>query len=51
MSERSGLSLLFAVLVDASDGCHGVKIDPALAQELEALRLHPSRKALPRLAA
>jgi len=51
MSERSGLSLLFAVLVEASAGWHGVKIAPALAQQLQALRPHPSTKALPRLAA
>ena len=51
MSERCGLSLLFAVLVDASAGWHGVKIAPALAQQLQALRPHPSTKALPRLAA
>jgi transposase-like protein len=51
MSERSGLSLLFALLVDASAGWHGVKIAPALAQQLQALRPHPSTKALPRLAA
>ena len=51
MSERSGLSLLFAVLVDASAEWHRVKIAPALVQQLQALRPHPSAKALPRLAA
>ena len=51
MSERSGLSLLFAVLVDASAGWHGVKITPASAQQLEALRPQPFAKALSRLAA
>jgi transposase-like protein len=51
MNERSGLSLLFAVLVDASAGWHGVKITPASAQQLEALRPEPSAKALSRVAA
>jgi putative transposase len=51
MSEKSGLSLMFAVLVDASAGWHGVKITPASAQQLEALRPQPSAKALSRLAA
>jgi putative transposase len=51
MSERSGLSLLFAVLVDASAGWHGVKITPASAQPLEVLRPQPSARAASRLAA
>ena len=51
MSERSGLSLLFAVLVDASAGWHGVKITPASGRQLEALRPEPSVKASSRLAA
>ncbi len=51
MNEGSGLSLLFAVLVDASAGWHGVKITPAAGPHLEALRPHGSTKALPRLAA
>jgi len=51
MSERSGLSLLFAVLVDASAGWHGVEITPASAQQLVALRPQPSAKTLSRLAA
>src|SRR5438034_669431 len=38
MNERPGLSLLFAVLVDASAGWHGVKIPAATAQQLDALR-------------
>jgi len=48
MSERSGLSLLFAVLVDASAGWHGVKITPASSRQVEALRPQPSAKALSR---
>src|SRR5579883_3345922 len=48
MSERSGLSLLFAVLVDASAGWHGVKVTQASAQQLEALRPQPSAKAFSR---
>jgi hypothetical protein len=38
MSERSGLSLMFAVLVDAAATWRGVKITPVISQELEALR-------------
>ncbi len=51
MNEKSGLSLLFAVLVDASVGWHGVKITAAMAQQLDALR--PDSRACPssRLAA
>ena len=37
MNERSGLSLMFAVLVDASAGWRGVKITPAISCELDAL--------------
>jgi transposase-like protein len=38
MSEKSGLSLMFAVLVDASASWRGVKVSPAIAEQLEALR-------------
>ena len=38
MSEKSGLSLMFAVLVDASASWRGVKVIPAVSQQLEALR-------------
>jgi transposase-like protein len=38
MSERSGLSLLFAVLVDASANWRGVKITPGVSRQLEDLR-------------
>ena len=51
MSEKSGLSLMFAVLMDASAGWHGVKRTPASAQQLEALRPQPPAEALSRLAA
>jgi transposase-like protein len=51
VSEKSGLSLMFAVLVDASARWHGVNITPAAAQQLEALRPQPSARALSRLAA
>jgi putative transposase len=51
MNEKSGLSLMFAVLVDASAGWRGVKVTPASAQQLEALRPQPSTRALSRLAA
>jgi len=37
MNERSGMSLMFAVLVDASASWHGIKITPAIGQELEAV--------------
>ena len=37
MSEKSGLSLMFAVLVDASANWRGVKVSPAAALELESL--------------
>ena len=38
MNEKSGLSLLFAVLVDASASWRGVKVIPAVSQQLGALR-------------
>ena len=38
MNERSGLSLLFAVLVDASAGWRGLRMSPAAAEQLQALR-------------
>lgn len=38
LSERSGLSLMFAVSVDASAGWRGVKVNPGIVPELEALR-------------
>jgi putative transposase len=38
MNEKSGLGLMFAVLVDASASWHGIKITPAIGQELEGLR-------------
>ena len=51
MSERSGLSLMFAVLVDASAAWRGVKITPATSQELEALRTSSKAQVANRLAA
>jgi putative transposase len=50
MSERSGLSLLFAVLVDASGTWHGIKITPAIGQELEGLTKNSGAKPSPQLA-
>ncbi len=38
LSERSGLSLMFAVLVDASAAWRGVKITSAVSRQLEDLR-------------
>jgi transposase-like protein len=51
VSERSGLSLMFAVLVDASAGWRGVKITPANSHELDALRTHSKAQPGVRLAA
>ena len=51
MSEKSGLSLMFAVLVDASASWRGVKVSPAIALELEALRTSSRSKPATRLAA
>ncbi len=38
MNERSGLSLLFAVLVDATAAWREVKVSFTLVEQLEALR-------------
>jgi len=38
MNEKSGLSLMFAVLVDASAAWRGLKITAAVSCQLEALR-------------
>ena len=51
MSERSGLSLMFAVLVDASAGWRGVKVTPAISRELDALVADSKAKSEVRLAA
>ena len=51
MSERSGLSLVLAVLVDASAGWRGVKLTPAASQELETLRTSSREQVANRLAA
>jgi hypothetical protein len=51
MNERSGLSLMFAVLVDASAGWRGVTMTPAVSQELEALRTSSKGQATNSLAA
>ncbi len=51
MSEKSGLSLMFAVLVDASAGWKGVKVSPAASQELEALRRGSKEQVATRMAA
>jgi len=37
LGERSGLSLMFAVLVDASAGWRAVKVTPAISRELDTL--------------
>ena len=51
MSEKSGLSLMFAVLVDASAGWRGVKITPPVRDQLEELRPNPEGKWTARAAA
>jgi transposase-like protein len=51
MNERSGLSLMFAVLVDASAGWRGVKITPAISRELDVLMTDSKAKPGARLAA
>jgi putative transposase len=51
INERSGLSLVFAVLVDASAAWRGVKIIPAISQELGALRTSSKAQVANRLAA
>lgn len=40
-SERSGLSLVFAVLVDASEGWHGVRMPAHITARLQQLAEHP----------
>jgi transposase-like protein len=40
-SETSGLTLLFAVLVDASEGWRGVRMTKALQERLEQMRTEP----------
>ena len=51
MNERSELSLMFAVLVDASAGWRSVKVSPAISRELDALRTHSKAQPGVRLAA
>ncbi len=51
MNEKLGLSLLFAVLVDASASWRGVKVSPAASQQLEALRKDSKRGTSNALAA
>jgi len=40
-SESSGLSLVFAVLVDASEGWRGVRIQPYLTERLHQMAVDP----------
>lgn len=51
MNENSGLSLMFAVLVDASAAWRGVKITPAITQELDASRADSNTGTSTKLAA
>ena len=47
IKEKSGLSLMFAVLVDASANWHGVKITPPVNERLAELRAHLAAITLP----
>ena len=51
MTERSGLGLMFAVLVDASASWRGVKLTPSVNRELEVLRTNAKTRQPVRLAA
>lgn len=51
MNERSGLSLMFPVLVDASASWHGLKITPSRSRKLEDLQTDSQVKPTARLAA
>jgi transposase-like protein len=51
MNERSGMSLMLAVLEDASASWRGVKVTPSAKRELEALRTNPTTRQAVRLAA
>ena len=51
MNERSGLSLMFAVLIDASASWRGVKVTPSVNRELETLRTRSTVQPGSRMAA
>jgi transposase-like protein len=51
MNEQSGLSLMFAVLVDASAGWRGMKISSVISLELDSLKSEFKAKPGVRLAA
>lgn len=51
MNERSGLSLMFAVLIDASASWRGVKVTPSVNRELETLRTRSTVQPGRRMAA
>ena len=51
MNEKSGLGLMFAVLVDASASWHGIRITPAIGQALEGLRKNSGARPSSQLAA
>lgn len=44
MSERLGLGLMFAVLVDAPAGWRGVNITPAISRKLDSLKIDSTAK-------
>jgi len=51
LNERSGLSLMFALLVDASASWRGVKVTAAISRELDSLRTDSKANSAVRLAA
>jgi putative transposase len=51
MNERSGMSLMLAVLVDASASWRGVKVTPSVNREREVLRTNLQTRQVVRLAA
>jgi len=51
LNERSGLSRMFAVLVDASASWRGLKVTAAISRELDSLRTDSKANSAVRLAA
>ena len=51
LNEKSGLSLMFAVLVDAPASWRGLEVAPAVRQQLDSLRIQTPAKSPNRLAA
>ena len=51
MSEKSGLSLMFEVLVDASVAWRGVRVTPPIYEQLDSLKANGKAKLAAQLAA